>query len=500
MRSKKTIITCLLLLFVSLTIAAEDSIRIRPCRSGVILPTMRSQRAQEPPLEPGGDFYHGDRRQLVVLAAFRDQPFQGDVATSLAKWDNIFNAEDYHEGSFVGSVHDYFYAQSYGMLNLTFDLIYVDLPGSLMKYHSTSSHDENSQYLVDDIVDVLQTQDIDWNVYDWNGDGYVNQLLIVYAGKGQNADGGSNTIWPHQWWLSKHLKNIENKQEGYRGYRTVTTGDKQFIIDSYCCVQETTNTTNVKTSFGTICHEYSHCFGFPDFYYDQSTRTVGEWDLMDFGNYGDSGFRPCGYSAHERWLMGWLTPIELDGENSISNMPALEDEGRAYLICNDGWENEYYIVENRQKMGWDASLPGSGILIFHIDYDPSAWMSIEETPNTSLRRHYELFHANNSSSYKNWAYPYRGNNSLTDTSLPAAKLWHARNDSIFLMSKPLTNMAVDSDGLASFDFMKDASTIQAIKSISVVNEQWLDLQGCQLSGRPQRKGLYIVNGRKMFVR
>ena len=57
---------------------------------------MRSQRAQEPPLEPGGDFYHGDRRQLVVLAAFRDQPFQGDVATSLAKWDNIFNAEDYH--------------------------------------------------------------------------------------------------------------------------------------------------------------------------------------------------------------------------------------------------------------------------------------------------------------------------------------------------------------------------------------------------------------------
>ena len=61
-------------------------------------------------------------------------------------------------------------------------------------------------------------------------------------------------------------------------------------------------------------------------------------------------------------------------------------------------------------------------------------------------------------------------------------------------------MAVDSDGLASFDFMKDASTIQTIKSISVANEQWLDLQGCQLSGRPQRKGLYIVNGRKMFVR
>ena len=139
-------ILILLLLLVSLTAVADDGIRLRSCRRGVTLPTTTfSRHAQETPHQPGGDFYHGNRRQLVVLAAFPDRGFQDDKATTLAKWDKIFNAEDYHEGSFVGSVHDYFYAQSYGKFNLTFDFVYVNLPDSAKKYRSTYSHDEYSQ-------------------------------------------------------------------------------------------------------------------------------------------------------------------------------------------------------------------------------------------------------------------------------------------------------------------------------------------------------------------
>jgi hypothetical protein len=165
-------------------------------------------------------------------------------------------------------------------------------------------------------------------------------------------------------------------------------------------------------------------------------------------------------------------------------------------------------VENRQQKGWDTNLPGNGIIVFHIDYDPVLWVSVYEYVNTSSSQHYLIFPANNKfsttktnlSNSKNWAYPYLDNNSLTDTSEPAAQLWHARTDSIFLMSKPLTNMSVDSVGLASFDFMKETSAIQTIKSTSVANERWFDLQGCQLPGRPQRKGLYIVEGRKVVVK
>jgi M6 family metalloprotease-like protein len=455
-----------LLLLVALTAAADDGIRQRGCRRGVVLSTTRSLRAQETPRQVGGDFYHGNRRQLVVLATFRDQAFQDDQATTTAKWDKIFNASDYHEDSFVGSVHDYFYAQSYGNFNLTFDLVYVNLPDSLKKYRSTATHDEYSQYVVDDIVDILSTQNIDWSLYDWNGDGYVNQLLIVYAGKGQNADGDRNTIWPHQWWLSKHLKNPNNQREGYRDYRTVTSGDKQFIIDCYCCVQEEVNYRGTKSSFGTICHEFSHCFGLPDFYYGSGTSTVGSWDLMDFGNYGDAGFRPCGYSAHERWLMGWLTPVELTTATTVSAVPALYDHPQAYIIHNDAHPDECYMVENRQQTGWDASLPGSGLMVFHVDYDASIWPSTTTIPNSSTKKRYRIIPANNkSTSYQSeWGYPYQTNDSLTNTSKPAAELNNANVDGTYFMNKSLYDIKVE-NGLASFRFTDGPTTgIEELKS------------------------------------
>jgi hypothetical protein len=138
-------------------------------------------------------------------------------------------------------------------------------------------------------------------------------------------------------------------------------------------------------------------------------------------------------------------------------MPALGDEPQAYLIRNDGFQNEYYIVENRQQNGWDASLPGNGIIVFHVDYDKDLWVSTRAYVNTSSRQHYLIFPANNISSAttafsKNWSYPYQKNNSLTNTSTPAAELWNANLDGTKLMSKPITNMAV-TGGLASFDFM-----------------------------------------------
>ena len=487
--------------FLPLNMVADDGIRLRSCRRGVLLPTTRSQHASSLQLHAGGDFYHGNRHQMVVLVSFPDRKFLDDEATTLTKWDKIFNAENYHEDSFEGSVHDYFYAQSYGQFNLTFDLFYVNLPDSTMRYHSTADHDEYSQYMVDNIVDTLQTLDIDWSQYDWNGDGYVNQLLIIYAGEGMNTSSDPNTIWPHQWWLSKHLKNPDKQSEVYRDYRTVTSGDKQFVIDCYCCVQEVVNISVAKSSFGIICHEYTHCFGFPDFY-NGTTKYVGGWELMDSGNYNNLGYNPAGYSAHERWLMGWCKLTELNSATEVSAMPALSDEPQAYLIRNDDYVDEYYIVENRQQRGWDSYLPGSGLVVFHVDFDEEVWSGINDYPNSNRRKRYTIFPANNntSGSYSGWAYPYQDNNSLTDTSQPAAQLWHARSDSIFLMSKPMTNITVNEDGLASFDFMKSPDAIQTIVSVSDATQQWFDLQGRQLPGRPQHKGLYIVGGRKVVVR
>ena len=152
--------------------------------------------------------------------------------------------------------------------------------------------------------------------------------------------------------------------------------------------------------------------------------------------------------------LGWLDMTELTDPVSVSGMDAVNSEQpQAYLIRNDGYDNEYYVIENRQQTGWDKSLPGSGLLIFHIDYNEEVWR--EGVPNSSSYKRYSIIPANNYNgvfSSAGWAYPYNQNNSLTNTSKPAASLFHANSDGTKLMSKPITNMKVE-NGLASFDFM-----------------------------------------------
>ncbi|MBQ3700851.1 MAG: M6 family metalloprotease domain-containing protein [Prevotella sp.] len=454
MRNKLDIVMFFVLLLVTLTATAQD-VSVRGCRRGVQRGGVtRGLCAADDNIKVGGDFYHGDRHQLVVLASFSDWQFEDDESATMQKWDKIFNAVGYSEAPFVGSVHDYFYAQSYQQFYLTFDLQYVQLSEGRSRYASNSVDDENSQYLVNDIMDVLSTRDIDWSLYDWNGDGYVNQLLIVYAGKGMNDGGGSNTIWPHQWWLSLH---VDPTTEAYCQPRTVTNDDgTQYTVDSYCAVQEEGNHS---ASFGTICHEFSHCFGFPDFYYG-TTMYLKDWEIMDYGNCNGGGYRPANYSAHERWLMGWLTPVELTSTTTISDMPALSDQPQAYLVRNDGCEQEYYLLENRQQKDWDTSLPGNGIVVFHIHFDKEIWGDPFASPNTPSEKHYLIIPANNKSAtyYSNgWAYPYQANDSLTNNSKPEATLWNANSDGTKLMNKSLHDIKVE-NGLASFRFTVDQST------------------------------------------
>jgi len=466
MKKHRFIIVSLLLSLVTLTVVAQEDMPLRGCRVGTPRPVGMALRRGAPTgvtKHTGGDFYHGERHQLTVLAAFNDRLFKGDEAATITQWNKIFNTENLTENPFKGSVHDYFMDQSYGDFNLVFDLVYVQVSGNAEKYASTQADDENSQYLVQDILEVLKTRNIDWSLYDWNGDGFINQLLVIYAGHGMNDSSGSNLIWPHQWWMSEHLKD---KQEGvYCDPIPVNYGGKKYKVDCYCALAELTKNDDYG-SFGTICHEYTHCFGFPDFYSDKSY--VGAWELMDMGNYNGEGYSPAGYSAHERWLMGWLTPTELTTATTVSNMPALSDEPKAYLIRNDGYQNEYYIVENRQQDGWDASLPGNGIIVSHVDYDAPLWVSVTSYVNTSSRQHYLIFPANDITStsktiIKNWSYPYYNNNSLTNSSTPAAIVWNANSDGKKFMNKPLTNMTV-TGGLASFNFTATPTGLGALPS------------------------------------
>ena len=461
---KQSFILSIFIFILSTAVSAQEvsDLPMHSCRRGTFPPDRVLRRAANSQDKgPGGNYFVGEKHQLVVLTEFADNPFLGDSAATIAKWDTILNAVQYNQPPFKGSFHDYFYDQSYGQFNLVCDLQYV-VVDSCRRYRSTMTDDENSQYLIQDVVEILKQRDIQWALYDWNGDSYVNQVVIIYAGQGSaygHMGPSYDAIWPHQYWLSWHLKD---RQQGvYCDPDTVLYQGVDFIVDSYCAVPELTNDSTYGT-FGTLCHEYTHCFGFPDFYF--SGKVIGYWDLMDSGNYCGGGFRPIGYSAHERMLMGWLTPTVLTQPATVTDMPALVDAPQAYIIRNDAYPNEFFMLENRQKKGWDTELPGAGLTVFHIDYDPEMW--ITGLDNT---RHYVLFAANNQisiSGCSGWAYPYVlndsiVNNALTDTSKPAAVLWHANTSGEKLMSKPVTDIALN-DGLASFKFMTSPTELNDV--------------------------------------
>ena len=475
-----------------LPVISQDEIRTRSCRPGLEnterAHTARRSSALKGTNRAAANPYTGDRRQLVVLAKFADKGFLGDSAQTLTQWNKIFNTKYLSDDSFYGSVYDYFIDQSYGLLRLTFDLHYVTVD-SMIKYHSTSINDENSKYLVQDVAELLKDKVDDWAPYDWDGDGYVDQLIIVYAGKGQQDGGNDSTIWAHQWWMSEHENSSAVKVNG------------TYSIDTYCCVQELTG-KGTYGSFGTLCHEYSHCFGLPDFY-DGSTKIVNSWDLMDNGNYNGDGFRPCGYSAFERAFMGWLTLDELTKQESVVGLPPLSTQPKAYIVRNDGNPDEYYVIENRQKIGWDEKLPGSGIVIFHVDYDD--YIFRHSSPNDKTRRRYTIFPANNKTyaskeNIKGWAYPNNGNNSLTNTSEPAAELNTLNSDSTLFMNKPITDMAVIRS-MAQFKFCYPlADGIAPVRKDSVKDDGWYTIDGRQLLSAPTGKGMYIHDGKLLLIK
>ena len=424
--------------------------------------------------------YIGEKRQLVILASFSDLDFESEDPLDI--WIQVLNQPNYHESPFHGSVHDYFYDQSYGKFDLQFDLHAIKVNKEHAIYHSTREDDENAALLLLALADSLKDIVTDWAPYDWDEDGYIDQILVLFAGLGQNDGGDSNTIWAHQAALSIYKLDPV----------VVNSSDKTYMIDHYGFIPEKGKTS---ATFGTFCHEFGHCMTLPDFYYG-STSIIGDWDIMDHGNYNNNGYCPANYSAHERMVLGWLEVKELTEPTSITDMPALGDEPVAYMIRNDAYPNEYYILENRQQQGWDKYLPGSGLVIFHIDYDEKLW--VYGNPNTYVDNHYTIFPANGMSytaMKSGWAYPYGTKDSLTNNSNPAATLRHAAQDGTKLMSKPITNIRV-SNGLVSFDFMGGDNSQTAIQSqtsnLKPQIKEVYDLSGRQIPQGAMGTGIYII--------
>lgn len=409
----------------------------------------------------------GEKKAIMILANFTDTKFK--ASNNNALYQRIANEENFSYGNFKGSMADYFKAQSRGKFVLDFDVIgpvTVSHPYAYYGQNDEDGNDKRPAELIIEAVNLAKQQVSDWTQYDWDGDGYVDQVYVVYAGKGEADSGIENTIWPHAWTLSDGVEYGDGS-----GPVTVGTG---LVVNSYACGGELNGETGQIGGIGTMCHEYSHCLGYPDFYDTDYSGGQGmcSWDLMDQGSYNGDGYQPAGYTSYERWFAGWEEPIVLEDEDvTVENMKSLQNDGESYIIYNKRNRNEYFLLENRQYEGWDESLEGAGLLILHVDYSASVWEN--NAPNDDPN-HQRMTWVPASKKYQYQTYdgekyyyvddkdvfPYGSNNSFNKDFGTMAKLYNKNSNDTYYLGSSVEQIKQNADGTISFNFVAnyDGST------------------------------------------
>lgn len=310
-------------------------------------------------------------RVLVVLAQYSNVTFKSD--NNLNAFDDMFNGSNYTFNGATGSVSKYFSDQSYGQYKPQFDVVGpVTLPQNQRFYGENDEFgdDRNAELMVAHACRLADEQyNVDFTQYDSDGDGYVDAVYVIYAGKGEADSNQEDAIWPHN-------ARVEDSWD----VECVVDGKR---VNVYVCSSEIDD-NGYREGIGTICHEFSHVMGLPDMYAtddDQGQKTLGEWDLMDYGGYNNQGRTPPSYSAYERFFMGWTEPILM---NEPLNMVLrdLNISGDCGMITQSGQSNlnglspdprEFYLVENRQQSGWDKYLPGHGMLMTKVEFLKNKW-------------------------------------------------------------------------------------------------------------------------------
>lgn len=376
-------------------------------------------------------------RGLIILVNFSDVTF--NATNTLQAMQEMHNGDHYTYNGATGSARQYFSDQSFGQYIPQFDVVGPVTLSKTMSYYGqndSNGDDRRVDELVTEACKLADTQcGVNFSNYDNNNDGDVDFVYFIYAGYNEAEGASKNTIWPHAYWL-------------YSGYGITLRLDGK-RIDTYACSSELRGTNgNLRCGIGTFCHEFSHVLGLPDLYAtnDASHHTMGAWDILDYGPYNNNGLTPPAYSAYERFFMGWLRPtilnapatVTLENLNDSKGAAIITSTGTHNLLGNDPNPTEFFVLENRQKKGWDAYLPGHGMLITKIKYSYTKWRD-NTVNNTANNMGVDIMEANGNVSSS-------GNGKSTDV-FPTGNTYYTP-----YTKYPITQITED-NGIINFLFM-----------------------------------------------
>ncbi|MGB2696469.1 MAG: M6 family metalloprotease domain-containing protein, partial [Candidatus Zixiibacteriota bacterium] len=314
----------------------------------------------------------GEFKPLVLLVDFSDNI----SITDPEYFDSLIFSQE------SNSVGDYYREISYGNLNI----IPTDLPSDIGWLRAPQTYDHyvnyqhglgyypyNSQKLVEDLVGLVDSM-IDLSQYDNDSDGLVDAVVVIHSGSGAELTGNPSDMWSHKWSLPLPL----------------VSGDGVAVRD-YTIQPEYWYSSSDMT-IGVFCHELGHIFGLPDLYdIDGDSKGIGEWSVMAYGSWnGYSGSSPAHPDAWCRYKLGFTEPIVICDNFLEMAVPAVERVDAVYKLWSFGESgNEYFLVENRQKIGYDSHLSASGILIWHVD-ETISYNNCQWYPGYTQYGHYKV--------------------------------------------------------------------------------------------------------------
>jgi len=320
----------------------------------------------------------GVLKPLVLLVDFPDFKANYEISTPQFFQDILFEEGD-------RSLYDFYYENSYGKLQVRGEVfnkwITVSKNYSYYEggYRGMGFYPNNSQKLVEEAINSIDSV-VNFADYDGNGDGVVDGIFVVYAGQ-RPATKNPNRIYPHQWNITPVIKDSKT-------------------ISNYTIIPEYRSKPG-DTTIGVFCHEFGHMIGGIDLYdldglvtqsFDgKKSYGIGKWSVMAYGTYGTLdifGDSPAEFDPWHKIKFGWLKPVEIKEDAlNVEISPVEMNNARVIKIVSPSNPKEYFLIEYRKKIGFDVSLPGEGILVYHVDEgmnsDNFAWL-----PGENYENHY----------------------------------------------------------------------------------------------------------------
>ena len=403
----------------------------------------------------GGHMDYSKFRGLIILINYTDRKFDDYVPwnyTPIDFYEAMINSHDYQGFTLpagtkvecMGSVCDYYYDNSFQQFDPHFDILGpVDVP-----FACTDAHQFNCDSIFFAALQTLDP-DVDFSQYDTDEDGTADMVFFLVAGHGSDYSANNRDyLWPHMknFTESPVLDGVNFKL--YACSTNMIGEENEYYV----------NFNNV-AGIGTICHEFSHCLGLPDFYDADGVGSGGTnlthpmtWSVMASGFKNNNGRNPAGYSLFERYALGFAQPVLIEGEGTIT-VPALEKSNTGYRM-NTANEGEYFIIENRQRVKWDKNLAGPGMLIWRVDStNVEVWENnlVNSNPN---HMYYELLRAKFSGLNDSYNDPFPGVakvTSITNATQPNLRTWDGK------LSKYAFVNITEADSIITFDVVKDNS-------------------------------------------